>query len=322
MKKIFLSALGLLAVITACRDDDKLPVDFDKINNSNGAFVRIISTPSGSFDPNNVAGSEYRTVIEVSDAKKGDLLDNVKFFVTFEDNTPGNGEIETEVTIVKTVPAASFAKDATSGLPRATVTITANEVLTALGMSASDVLALDGFDFSMEVELTTGQVFNADNTSGDVLGGAFYGSPFAYKLLVVCPLDPDLFLGEYTLVAGASEFGDPVFPSNTVVELVEGGQAYQRVFEAVYLGDLGIGNAAQEWTINFICETTQFPKQITNLTCGAGSIYVGPIGAGAYDEADDTTFTVTLVEGPDGDDGGCGFSGSTQVTLTFTKVAN
>jgi len=319
IKKTSIFTFGLLAMAVACRDDDKLPIDFDKINNTNGAYMRVISTPSGSFDPFNVLTSKYEVVLEAVDAQRGKLLDKYTYTVTFNDNTPGNGTIETTPVLIKTVNASAFTVDAKSGYPRTTVTITAPEVLTALGMTAANVLPLDEFIFSQEMFLTDGRKYNVNNTSADVVGGAFFNSPFNTIVPLVCPLDGDLFLGKYEVTSDLSEFGDPVFLDQEV-ELVEGAQPYQRIFEAIYLEGLGIGNAAQEWTINFICETSVFPKQASNLTCGSGSIYLGPLGSGTYDETNDQTFTVTLVEGPDGDDGGCGFSGSTQITLTFTKV--
>jgi hypothetical protein len=317
IKKI-VSVFSILTmlIVMSCKDDDKLPLPFDKINNSNGAFMRVISVPSGSYDPFDLANSSFVIQLEAVDNKGGTLLKEYRFIVDFTDNS--GGTIEKEPVLIKTVPASAFVKDATSGLPRTTVTITATEALAALGLSTNDVAPLDEFVFSQEMELIDGRIYSAANTSADVLGGAFYGAPFNTIVPLVCPVDGKLFLGNYLLSGTDSEFAEPVF-SNAVVKLEVGAQPYQRVFSSVYLPDEGIGNAAQDWTINFICSTTKFPKQTTNLTCGSGNIALGPLNAGAYSETDDSSFTVTLVEGPDGDDGGCGFSGTGLVTLTFTK---
>jgi hypothetical protein len=319
-KKIILTAAIVTAMATACRDDDKLPLDFAAINGSNGAFLRQLSIPSGSFNPFDLANSEFVIELEANDNQKGALLKEVRFTVDFKDNTTAVDTIETTAVVVKTVPAAQFSPGSESGLPTATITITALETLAALGLVESDVAPLDEFIFTQEIELIDGRVYGQENSSADILGGAFYGSSFTNAVPLVCTVDDALYLGDYNITLSApSEFGVGVFEDQTIT-LEAGEQPYQRVFGAAYLEAFGFGDFSDGYVIQLICGQAFLVNTPTGLGCGAGSIVLGSAAGGTYNETVDNSFTVTFIEGNDMQDGGCGLSGANEVTITFTKV--
>jgi hypothetical protein len=204
----------IIIVVTSCRDESKYPIDFNKVNSSNGAFLRQISVPSETFtfDINNqifdVANSKFQIVIEEVDGNDGNDLKEVNFYTTFVDQNDQNGTIDKPEVKVKTVPASDFTKDPTTGLPRATITINASEVLTALGIDATDVLGADSFVIRQELVMKDGQMFDESNTGGDVSGGPFYATPFSNTVSVVCPSDLGGDIQYSTEVTSVGDGGD------------------------------------------------------------------------------------------------------------------
>lgn len=318
--KVIMGFAMSLLLATSCSDEEKLPIDFDAVTGTNGAYMRVISIPSGSFNPFDMAGSEFVIELESFDNSGGNQLKEYRFYVDFVDNTTEVDTLETDEVLVKTIPASQFTVNATSGLPRTTVTITATESLAALGLTEADVAPLDQFVFRQELEMVDGRVYDADNTSGDITGGAFFSTPFNTVVPLVCPVTSSLFKGDFNVTySGNSEFGVPIF-AETTVKLAAGAQPYERRFTAQYLGDLDGGFPTATYTLQFICGQVFVVAQATGLGCGGGSIVLGT-GAvsGTYDETGAiTSFDVTLIEGLGGDDGGCGLSGANEVTMTFT----
>jgi hypothetical protein len=86
---------------------------------------------------------------------------------------------------LKSIPASSFTKDPTSGYPRATISVSASEALTATKLTASDISVGDSFEVTGTMKLTNGKTFTNTNTGPNITGGAFYSSPFFYKVNVI-----------------------------------------------------------------------------------------------------------------------------------------
>lgn len=320
LKKIFALLLVSAGITSSCEDVEPA-IPYDTFNFA--AYLRTIQTVSGSYDVFNLASSQWTIIIEEVDEKDGALLESVEVYVTFKDNTSGNGTITRPEALIRTLSASDFAEDETSGLPRHTLTVTAQEAVTAVGggMTLADVQGKDSFEFRLVLELTNGKTFTNNQSSGDVSGGSFYKSPFFYRCDVVCPLDPLTFVGSYLYEPVIDGPYGPTYGDAKLVtlELVSGSTTQRRIVGLVYLEHLGIGNASQNISLQMLCGDVVFPSYGANLSCGAGSIGMGPAQPAnrtTYDLADDSVFEVGLTEFVV--DGGCG-EPPAQVRFRLTK---
>jgi hypothetical protein len=104
--------------------------------------------------------------------------------VKLRDNTVP--KITTNEIKLKSVPATDFEQNPDTDYPRATISVTAQEVLTALSLTQGDVNGGDQIELRYELVMKDGRVFTNTNASGIVSGGAFFNSPFFYRIPVVC----------------------------------------------------------------------------------------------------------------------------------------
>lgn len=132
-----------------------------------------------------MAGTKMEAVLEAVTPDKGALFSSYDLSIRFIDTTPGNGDKTTTVRPLRSIPASTYSKDATTGYPRHTLIITGTEALTASGLTAADISTGDRFEVTAVMRLTNGKAFTASNTGVNITGGAFYSSPFFYRLNVV-----------------------------------------------------------------------------------------------------------------------------------------
>lgn len=183
---LILTIMSLLAL--ACKTDmvSKLDVkDFE-----NAGYMRTVTPyPAGnstfSISKANMSGTKMEFVAEAVTPNQGALFSSYELTIKFVDTTPSNGTATTATLPLKTIAASSFTKDAATGYPRATITITGAEALTATKLTAADVTSGDRFEINGTMKLTDGKSFSAANTGANITGGAFYSSPFFYRLNVV-----------------------------------------------------------------------------------------------------------------------------------------
>ncbi|MCY7349361.1 MAG: hypothetical protein LH606_01665 [Cytophagaceae bacterium] len=181
MKTYFQFFLLLTLVFLAgCKRDELNNINFEDV--PTGAYVRTI-TSSGTLSLAALETSAYALTVEAKDEQNGDLLQSYDLTAVFKDNTPANGIKTTTGAALKSIPASAFTKDAKSGLPRTSFTITGAELLAATKVAKADVLDKDAFEITGTVRLTNGKSFTLAN-SGANLTGPFYNSPFFYRLTV------------------------------------------------------------------------------------------------------------------------------------------
>lgn len=313
MRNIKIFVLAFLAALTAsCSDDDKLPLDVADLET--GAYLRTIDIESGGFDYLNLSSSEFAVVVEAYDDNNGELIESIDVFVDYDDRTPEDGGSDVEETLLKTLPASEFF-DGENNLPRAKISASSQETLSALGLSESDLAPGDRFGFRLAINLTTGQTFSADNTNAN-LSGQFFRSPFRYRAPVGCPLEENKFSGEYqvTLINGTGPFGR-FAPEQFTADLSPVTRT-QRRFEFSYLPD--IGGFAETFEVEFICTKAVVVRHTAGVGCGAGGIVWGPEGASTeFNIDDDSSFTLSFSDFVE--DSGCGVS-PYPVTLQFEKI--
>lgn len=317
MKHIFkLFLIGSIVMNFSCQDDEKLPFETitDGIETAGG--LRTIELMTPSFDLLDLDGSNFGLTVEEWDAEDGALLDFVNVYVQFQDQTPGNGDSSKAEVQVTSIPASSFAIGPV-GLPRASITISASEVVGLLGLDVpTDIDGGDIFRFRLELHLTNGSVFSSNNLEGNITG-VFFNSPFSYPISVVCSGDEGFLVGDYNIVSEVSSIGGvPLFSESTVT--VTAVSDIRREIQVTYLGDLAVGNGPVPFQFDLVCSTVVVPEnQASGLAC-SGNIAFGPAGGldnAKFDINDDSSITVTLSED---ESSGCG--GPAIISFTLTKI--
>ncbi len=189
MKLIKYSSLILVTSLffIACKTEmvDKL----DDFNLDQGGYMRTVTpypvaAATFSVSKANMAGTKMEAVLEAVTLEKGALFSSYDLAVKFVDATPANGNKSTSEVVLRSIPASAYTKDATTGYPRHTLVVTGADVLTATKLTAADISSGDRFEITATMKLTNGKAFNAANTALDITGGAFYSSPFFYRLNV------------------------------------------------------------------------------------------------------------------------------------------
>lgn len=225
----FIVFLVLMAVGFSCSDKSTYPVDFDQLNNSNGGVLSQVNVISVAFDKFNIPGAKYELVLEANDRDRGRLFTSVDVFVRFTDRTPtsANGNNSKAEVKLKTYQNAEFVNDATTGLPRLTVSITAPETLTALGLVAGELEGSDQFVYRQAMNFPDGRVFSSDNVNTAIAsGGGVYKSPFQNVVPVVCPSDIGGSISYNTVVSTPIRPACQPSVSGTTTWTVKGPGAY------------------------------------------------------------------------------------------------
>jgi hypothetical protein len=189
--KIFLATIIVFS-LNSCEDSDQV-VDQVVADTEAGAILRTISDDSNSnvLNSSNPA-SFWSQVVEAQD-DEGGIMESVSIYVSIRDLTPNNGVTDPSRALIKTIPAADF----TSGpvdLQRATMTATFGEATAAMGLSDTDYEPGDLFVFDLELNLTDGRTYGANDAAGIITGG-YWASPYKYNAALVCSPKP----GGYTV---------------------------------------------------------------------------------------------------------------------------
>ena len=180
--KIFPLLLALVLLGIACKTEmvDKL----DDFGLDQGGYMRIVTpfpvtTPTFKVSKANMAGTKAEMVNEAVTLEKGGRFANYDLEIRYV------GATTTDYKAFRSIPASAYVKDAKTGYPRHTLTITGAEAMTAMALDTSKMKAKDKFEIRATMKLTDGKAFNALNTGANITGGAFYSSPFFYTLNVV-----------------------------------------------------------------------------------------------------------------------------------------
>ena len=202
---VFLAALGMAI---SCSDDKGF---FDKDAIVYAAYLNVVTTGQTTYGTKSqsdfdidAANSVYQVTLEERDVQRGGLFQSVDVYVKIIDNTPADGIVgDTDEELLESIPASAFAMSDESGYPRGDIEVSASDVLTTFGLTEADVQGGDQVEVRFELVLKDGRKFSADNASGVVTGGAFFNSPFFYRIPVVCASDR---AGAYDAVTNISAY--------------------------------------------------------------------------------------------------------------------
>lgn len=308
---------GTVLFFASCEDGDQV---FDQIqsNVERGAVLRTVDLTSNEL-PIGKADARFAATLEAQTQEEGDNVSQIEVYVGFRDNTVEEGAEDKDVAeaLFSTIPSSEF-YTGEFGYPRVDVSVALSEMLNFTGVAEEDLFGGDQFEVRFELVLDDGRRFSFADNSG-TLTGSFFSSPFLYTPTVVCPVESDMFVGQYMI----EQVTPGIFASNTwgdgtIVELSIGETSTQRVFSAVYLPDFGIGNGPREFKFDLVCETVLVPGgQASGLQCSGGILFGPPQDnpVGLYDKDDDTTFTIVFRDDETDD---CG--GGVDAEVRLTKV--
>lgn len=204
---------GLILFFASCADEDAKPIiTFDDAGK--GAYPRLISEGTRDINLFDIANSSYTYSVEFIDVDGGNLVSTYDLQYTFEDNNPDiGGDTSTGPNPLKSFSSSEFVGSAAGYKSVENVTISANELLAAAGMSADDLGPGDVFRITGSVTTTDGQTFAAGNSSSTVQGAAFRGH-FNFNMAASCPSD---LAGTYDVITTDSWCGSDQVPySNSV----------------------------------------------------------------------------------------------------------
>lgn len=188
----YLKILSLFSLMGLGAIGCKSPLANDRLNElefEKGGYMRIFSpfpvlAATFKVSKADLAGTKLELLHEAVTRGGGELFASYELVIRFVDSTPANGSNPVADRPLRTIAASTFTKNATTGYPQATMIITGQEALTASGLTADQISAGDRFEVRGTMVLTDGKRFNAANTGTNITGGAFYSSPFFYRINV------------------------------------------------------------------------------------------------------------------------------------------
>lgn len=187
--KIFFGFFIALS-ISACTDfvDPAIPYS----NFDTGVYLRTIVAPAANFNFFDLANSRFTAQVEAVDIEDGRLVREVEVLVQRRRGQALSGEVK-----IATIPASAFQPHSIvlpevhhpsgSKYPAATIDISVPAAVQAMNMTLEDIDGGDFFEFRLILHTTDGRIFTNTNLSPDISGGAYYRSPFFYRIPVVCP---------------------------------------------------------------------------------------------------------------------------------------
>ncbi|MFT5861563.1 MAG: hypothetical protein ACI828_000205 [Flavobacteriales bacterium] len=297
----FLALLLTGALFFTCSSDEKT-VDNVISDTEIGAVLRTIEIIDNSIpiaiengQTQTAEGAQLSMIIEEQDVKNGDLLESVDVYITFKDGSPLTGDSSnaiTEEVFVKNIPAGEFS-DGPFGLPRATVTITALDMLSKVNLTPESLFGGDTFTTRFALNLTDGRIFSSDNAGGIITGG-FFSSPFQYRTPVVCNLETTAFVGDYLLEEITPYVDGPTFDDGSVVTVEIGDTDTERFFLTSNYPDYC--STPNDFRFLFVCGEIVIPTQESNCACGNGADFFGASDSPAnYDATDDSVLFISFL---------------------------
>lgn len=190
MKNNILKIAILFSVFVFSSCETEMIERIDEFGFEQGGYMRTVTpfpVTNATFKVSkaDMAGTKMELVAEAVTPNFGALFESYDLTVKFTDTTPANGSNSKPDVALKSFPASAYTKDPVTGYPRATLAVTGKELQDALGLTADQIAAGDRFEITATMHLTDGKSYNATNTGVNITGGAFYSSPFAYRVNVI-----------------------------------------------------------------------------------------------------------------------------------------
>jgi hypothetical protein len=214
MKKLRVIFGFLIALsFSACTDfvDPAIPYS----NFDTGVYLRTLSvTPNFNFFQ--LSSAKFTLMVEAVDVEDGKRVKEVDVFVRRRRGAALSPEVkvtnvQASAFVPHTVKLADVHPESGSKYPAATIDVTLTQALQAMNFTLADINGGDFFEFRLVLTAIDGRQYTNSNLSGDVAGGAYYRSPFFYRIPVVCPsalagtydyVQTDMFCGGGRVASG------------------------------------------------------------------------------------------------------------------------
>lgn len=178
-----------MSLLVSCNYDES-PLDEDIVAQNEGAVLTTVATVGGTINKLNPSESSLENTVLFNDFKNNDTLESVDFYILFADTTPVNNEVITiEETFIESIQASDFIVG-NSGYPEHTYSISAETMLSTLGLDSSQIDGGDLFVLRYVLHLTDGRSFSAADTGTNV-STTSHNAPFRYSSVVVCFKTPE-----------------------------------------------------------------------------------------------------------------------------------
>ncbi len=248
MKKISLYFLAFTAAIfTGCESDDKV-VDYVLENVTSSAILRtrtLEGAPYNAFVPE----SALTIVVEAQNGRPDTEITSVDLYLSFTDNQDDDTDNSVAEQLVKTFDPSEFTAGSRD-LPEITYNTTLEESATALGLTEVDYTGGDVFTYRYVINLSDGTTWTNVNGNGNITGGSYFASPYAYNVSVSCiPIDP--VPGDYTLDMQDS-YGDGWNGASVRVTLDGVATDYTITTGAAGSATISIPDTATEWFWEYV----------------------------------------------------------------------
>lgn len=217
---IILGAIALM--VTNCADEDLQPIiTFDQV--TIGAYPRLVESGNSLINLFDVDGSRFDYTVEFKDGEGGQRVAEYVIEMTYEDNNPGNGDGSAGPVEFRRFTPSDFTTNE-NGLLEVSVSITANEAISAAGTTAEALEPGDEFNFVSRVVLQDGSVYTDANSAPQITSAAFRGF-FDFTMPASCPSE---LAGTYEVTTTdiwcAAWDGNPI--TTTVTIEANGGGSY------------------------------------------------------------------------------------------------
>jgi len=292
-------ALAVFALI--CFSSCEPELDFESFEaTAKGSFARKLEV-SGSYNTASLSTSSVDVRVEFYDQNQGQDIVSYDWTVSFKSNGGNNGE-DVEAAFIKNLPSDLFSENA-DGLPEVSFSFELSEVLNALGIDGSSLIADDLFRFEATVVTEDGSEFNSSNTGPNLISQSPFGALFRLDVPVVCELAWDMFSGNYRLVhvKGFIRWGS-TWGLDVIFSLSQTINPNQRVFSPFWAIPIPFNPLARGWrydqVLEFKCDKVIVVESALGVGCGGLGIVIGQEGStpGNFNILDDSSFTVNLTD--------------------------
>jgi hypothetical protein len=178
--KLIYGMMAAMFLATSCTDFVDPAIPYNEFET--GLYLRTMELRSGTFNYFDFNNAQFSVRLEVVDEKNGRNLEQVEVFVLHRRSITVTPEAA-----ILTIPKSAFTTTDSSKYLRANLTISATAALAAVGKTFADINGGDSFDFRLVATDNKGRTFTSGQSSGDISGGAYFRSPFFYRVNVVCP---------------------------------------------------------------------------------------------------------------------------------------
>lgn len=173
IKELLVLALSIFFFASCGNENLKPIITFEDAGK--GAYPRLVTESQRVIYLSDIDNSAYTYTVEFVDVEQGDLVAAYDLVVKFEDNYLDNGDNTTGTFALNSWEAADFTTNSSGFKTLENITVTANDIIAAVGLNPNLLGPSDVFSISGFVTTLDGSVYGASNSSPSVKSPVFRG---------------------------------------------------------------------------------------------------------------------------------------------------